>query len=121
MNDARKSDDESKGMAAERDVKDEHTLKSKQDRKMETSGELHRDRDRLKSRDRDRRRDFDKEREREEFERAKLKDRGHRSRERAKDSGHSEKSKRHSSHGMNQCVFVILASFCFSLLVLSSP
>ncbi|WJX54876.1 Cyclin-L1-1 [Trifolium repens] len=102
MNDARKSDDESKGMAAERDVKDEHTLKSKQDRRMETSGELHRDRDRerdrLKSRDRDRGRDSDKEREREEFERAKLKDRGHRSRERAKDSGHSEKSKRHSSH-----------------------
>ncbi|GAU20629.1 hypothetical protein TSUD_230430 [Trifolium subterraneum] len=102
LNDARKSDDESKGMAAERDVKDEHTLKSKQDRKMESSGELHRDRDRerdrLKSRDRDRGRDSDKEREREEFERAKLKDRGHRSRERAKDSGHSEKSKRHSSH-----------------------
>ncbi|KAK2372112.1 Cyclin-L1-1 [Trifolium repens] len=102
LNDARKSDDESKGMAAERDVKDEHTLKSKQDRRMETSGELHRDRDRerdrLKSRDRDRGRDSDKEREREEFERAKLKDRGHRSRERAKDSGHSEKSKRHSSH-----------------------
>jgi hypothetical protein len=125
LNDARKSDDESKGMAAERDVKDEHTLKSKQDRRMETSGELHRDRDRerdrLKSRDRDRGRDSDKEREREEFERAKLKDRGHRSRERAKDSGHSEKSKRHSSHGMNQRVFVILASFCFSLLVLSSP
>jgi hypothetical protein len=98
LNDARKSDDESKGMAAERDVKDEHTLKSKQDCRMETSGELHRDRDRLKSRDRDRGRDSDKEREREEFERAKLKDRGHRSRERAKDSGHSEKSKRHSSH-----------------------
>ncbi|KAK2449172.1 arginine-rich cyclin [Trifolium repens] len=102
LNDARKSDDESKGMAAERDVKDEHTLKSKQDRRMETSGELHRDRDRerdrLKSRDRDRGRDSDKEREREEFERAKLKDRGHRSRERAKDSGHSEKSKHHSSH-----------------------
>jgi hypothetical protein len=87
LNDARKSDDESKGMAAERDVKDEHTLKSKQDCRMETSGELHRDRDRLKSRDRDRGRDSDKEREREEFERAKLKDRGHRSRERAKDSG----------------------------------
>ncbi|KAK2450334.1 arginine-rich cyclin [Trifolium repens] len=102
LNDARKSDDESKGMAAERDVKDEHTLKSKQDRRMETGGELHRDRDRerdrLKSRDRDRGRDSDKEREREEFERAKLKDRGHRSRERAKDSGHSEKSKHHSSH-----------------------
>jgi hypothetical protein len=97
LNDARKSDDESKGMAAERDVKDEHTLKSKQDRRMETSGELHRDRDRerdrLKSRDRDRGRDSDKEREREEFERAKLKDRGHRSRERIKDSGHLEKSK----------------------------
>ncbi|PNX94129.1 cyclin-l1-1-like protein, partial [Trifolium pratense] len=102
LNDARKSDDESKGMAAERDVKDEHALKSKQDRKMEASGDLHRDRDRerdrLKSRDRDRGRDSDKEREREEFERAKLKDRGHRSRERPKDSGHSEKSRRHSSH-----------------------
>ena len=91
LNDARKSDDDSKGMAAERDVKDEPTLKSKPDRKMDASGELHRDRDRerdrLKSRDRDRGRDSDKERERDEAERVRLKDRGHRSRERAKDSG----------------------------------
>lgn len=102
LNDARKSDDDSKGMAVERDVKDEPTLKSKPDRKMDASGDSHRDRDRerdrLKSRDRDRGRDSDKERERDEAERVRLKDRGHRSRERAKDSGHSDKSKRHSSH-----------------------
>jgi cyclin L len=91
LNDARKSDDDSKGMAVERDVKDEPTLKSKPDRKMDASGDSHRDRDRerdrLKSRDRDRGRDSDKERERDEAERVRLKDRGHRSRERAKDSG----------------------------------
>ncbi|XP_012575375.1 cyclin-L1-1-like isoform X2 [Cicer arietinum] len=98
LNDARKSDEESKGMASERDLKDEPTLNSKQDRKMEAGSELRRDRDRIKYRDRDWGRDSDKEREREETERVKLKDRGHRSRERAKDLGHSEKSKRHSSH-----------------------
>ncbi|XP_073221641.1 cyclin-L1-1-like isoform X1 [Cicer arietinum] len=104
LNDARKSDEESKGMASERDLKDEPTLNSKQDRKMEAGSELRRDRDRIKYRDRDWGRDSDKEREREETERVKLKDRGHRSRERAKDlvfvldAGHSEKSKRHSSH-----------------------
>ncbi|AES97492.1 putative cyclin L/T [Medicago truncatula] len=98
LNDARKSDDESKGTAAERDVKDELTFKSKSDRRVEASGDLRRDLDRIKSRGRGRGRDSDNEREREEAERFKLKDHGHHSRQRARDSGHSEKSKRHSSH-----------------------
>ncbi|XP_027186311.1 cyclin-L1-1-like isoform X2 [Cicer arietinum] len=115
LNDARKSDDESKGMASERDLKDESTLKSKPDRKMEGGGELRRDRDRIKSRDRDWGRDSDKEREREETERVKLIDRGHRSRERAKDLGHSEKSKRHCIyHGMYLREFgICFFFFCF--------
>ncbi|MCI52794.1 cyclin-L1-1-like, partial [Trifolium medium] len=78
LNNARKSDDESKGMATECDVKDEITLKSKSDRRVEAC----RERERIKSRDRDRGRDSEKEREREEAERFKLKDHGHRSRER---------------------------------------
>ncbi|XP_027934120.1 cyclin-L1-1-like isoform X2 [Vigna unguiculata] len=105
LKDSKRSDDESKGMATDGEAKEEHMLKSKPDRKSEVIGETRRDRDRdrdrdrerdrdrdrdrTKSRDRDRGRDSDKERE------------GHRSRERAKDSvsaGHSEKSKRHSSH-----------------------
>ncbi|KAK2367737.1 hypothetical protein QL285_080990 [Trifolium repens] len=40
-------------------------------------------------------------------------DHGHRSRERVKDSGHLEKSKCYSLHGMNRHVFAILA-FAFS-------
>ncbi|MCI21330.1 cyclin-L1-1, partial [Trifolium medium] len=58
--------------------------------------------DRIKSRNRDQGRDSgrdsDKECELEEAERFKLKDHGHRSWERAKDLGHSEKSKHYSSH-----------------------
>ncbi|XP_061340857.1 cyclin-L1-1-like isoform X2 [Gastrolobium bilobum] len=102
LKDSKKSDDESKGMATEGEARDEPTVKTKSDRKMDASGEIRRDRDRdrdrdrTKSRDRDRGRDSDKEREREEAERDKLKDRGHRSWERAKDLGHS-KSKHHSS------------------------
>jgi hypothetical protein len=83
LNNARKSDDEPKGMATESDVKDEFTLKSKSNHRVEAC----RERDRIKSRGRDRGWDSDKEREREEAERFKLKDHGHRSRERAKDSG----------------------------------
>ncbi|XP_068492935.1 cyclin-L1-1 isoform X1 [Phaseolus vulgaris] len=117
LKDSKRSDDESKGTGTDGEAKEEHILKSKSDRKTDVVGETRRDRDRdrdrdrerdrdrdrdrTKSRDRDRGRDSDKEREREEAERDKLKDRGHRSRERAKDSvdaGHSEKSKRHSSH-----------------------
>ncbi|MED6138065.1 Cyclin-L1-1 [Stylosanthes scabra] len=121
LRESKKSDDESKSAATD-GTRDEHTQKSKSDRKMETSGDIRRDRerdrdrdrdrerdrdrdrdrerdrerDRTKSRDRDRGRDSDKEREREETERDKLKDR-HRSRERSKETGHSEKSKHHSS------------------------
>lgn len=100
LKDARKSDDESKGMAAEEEARDEHSRKSKSDRKIEVGGDSRRererdmDRDRTKSRDRDRGRNSDKEREREEAERDKLKDHAHRSKERVKDSGYSEKTKR---------------------------
>jgi hypothetical protein len=83
LNNARKSDGESKGMATESDVKDELALKSKSDHRVEAC----RERVRIKSRGRDRGRDSDKEREEEEAERFKLKDHGHRSRERVKDSG----------------------------------
>jgi len=103
LKDSKRSDDESKGTGTDGEAKEEHILKSKSDRKTDVIGETRRDRDRdrdrdrerdrdrdrdrTKSRDRDRGRDSDKEREREEAERDKLKDRGHRSRERAKDSG----------------------------------
>jgi len=87
LNDVRKSDDESKGTAAERDVKDELTFKSKSNRRVEASGDLRRDLDRIKSRGRGRGRDSDNEREREEAERFKLKDHDHHSRQRARDSG----------------------------------
>ena len=103
LKDSKRSDDESKGMSTEGEARDEPILKSKADHIGETrrnrdrdrdrerdrgrERDRDRDRDRTKSRDRDRGRDSDKEREREEAERDKLKDRGHRSRERAKDSG----------------------------------
>ncbi|XP_028780830.1 cyclin-L1-1 isoform X3 [Neltuma alba] len=114
-----KIDDDSKSMATEGEARDEPTLKSKSDRKAETTGETRRERERERERDRDRERerdrtkardrdrgrdsdrergrDSDRERDREEADRDKLKDRGHRSRDRTKDSGHSEKSKYHSS------------------------
>lgn len=92
-----KVDDDSKSTATEGEARDEPMLKSKSDRKVETSGESRRererdrdrdrDRERTKARDRDRGRDSDREREREEVDRDKLKDRGHRSRDRTKDSG----------------------------------
>ncbi|KAF7817873.1 cyclin-L1-1-like isoform X1 [Senna tora] len=114
LKESTKVDDDSKSTAAEGEARDEAMLKSKSDRKGETSGETRRerdrererdrDRDRIKARDRDRGRDSDRERERDEADRDKLKDRGHRSRDRTKDSeylilyaGHSEKSKYHSS------------------------
>ncbi|KAI4301858.1 hypothetical protein L6164_035096 [Bauhinia variegata] len=117
LKDGNKVDDESKNTAAaaEGEARDEPMLKTKSDRKAETSMERSRERDRerdrdrdrererererMKGRDRDRGRDSDREREREETERErdKPKDRGHRSRDRPKDSGHPEKSKHHSS------------------------
>ncbi|RYQ88398.1 hypothetical protein Ahy_B09g095609 isoform F [Arachis hypogaea] len=111
---SKKSDDESKSAATDGGARDELTLKSKSDRKMEASGDIRRDRDRDRERDRDRGRDSDREREREEIERDKHKDR-RRSRERSKETGHSEKSKHHSSRGMimNLHEFIYLFLFYF--------
>ncbi|KAE8684905.1 Cyclin-L1-1 [Hibiscus syriacus] len=112
LKESKKSDDESKSMPTEGDAREESRYKSKSEHKTESSGEKskdrerererdrERDRERAKAWDRDRGRDSDRERERDETERDrdKLKDRGHRSKDRTKDSGgHSEKSRHHSS------------------------
>ncbi|TYI97493.1 hypothetical protein E1A91_D01G147300v1 [Gossypium mustelinum] len=113
LKESKQSDDESKSMpTTDSDAREEPRHKSKSEHKTESSGEKSKDRDRererdrerdrerAKARDRDRGRDSDRERERDETERDrdKVKDRGHRSKDRTKDSGgHSEKSRHHSS------------------------
>lgn len=95
LKESRQSDDESKSMPTEGDVREEPRYRSKSEHRTESGGEKSKDRDRErdrerpKARDRDRGRDSDRERERDEAERDrdKVKDRGHRSRERTKDSG----------------------------------
>ncbi|XP_050239126.1 cyclin-L1-1-like isoform X2 [Quercus robur] len=113
MKDSKKSDDESKNVSVEGEAREEPLPKSNSELKTEASRERNRERekerererdrereDRIKARDRDRGRDSDRERDREETERDrdKAKDRSHRSKDRAKDSGgHSGKSRHHSS------------------------
>ncbi|XP_068318401.1 cyclin-L1-1-like [Pyrus communis] len=108
LKDSKESGDESKSMAVEGEAREDVNMKSKSERRMESSGdkskdrerdrERDRDRDRKRVRDRDRGRDSDRERDREEAERDRNRDRSHRSRDRAKDSGgHSDKSRHHSS------------------------
>ncbi|XP_012466804.1 cyclin-L1-1 isoform X2 [Gossypium raimondii] len=113
LKESKQSDDESKSMpTTDSDAREEPRHKSKSEHRTESSGEKSKDRDRererdrerdrerAKARDRDRGRDSDRERERDETERDrdKVKDRGHRSKDRTKDSGgHSEKSRHHSS------------------------
>ncbi|XP_028793489.1 cyclin-L1-1 isoform X2 [Neltuma alba] len=55
-----KIDDDSKSMATEGEARDEPTLKSKSDRKAETTGETRRERERERERDRDRERERDR-------------------------------------------------------------
>nr|QYW07134.1 cyclin L1-1 [Dimocarpus longan] len=115
VKDSKKSDDDSKSMSTDREVREEPAQKFKSEHRTESSGDRSKDRDRerererdrdrdrerdrTKSRDRDRGRDSDREREREDSERDrdKVKDRSHRSKDRFKDSGHSEKSRHHSA------------------------
>ncbi|VVA12784.1 PREDICTED: cyclin-L1-1 [Prunus dulcis] len=115
LKDSKESDE---SMPIEGEAKEDFSMKSKSERRTESSGDKSkdrdrerererererdrdrdRDRDRMKVRDRDRGRDSDRERDREEAERDRTKDRGYRSKDRAKDSGgHLEKSRHHSS------------------------
>lgn len=100
LKDSKKSDDDSKSMTIEDELREEPVVKSRSEPRTEGSGERikerERERERLKSRDRERGRDSDREREREDADRDrdKVKDRRHRS----KDSvGHPEKSRHASS------------------------
>ncbi|XP_057736604.1 cyclin-L1-1 [Arachis stenosperma] len=90
LRESKKSDDESKSAATEGGARDELTLKSKSDRKMEASGDIRRDRDRDRDRERDRDRDRDRDRERDrerERERERERDRTKsRDRDRGRDS-----------------------------------
>ncbi|GAV71407.1 Cyclin_N domain-containing protein [Cephalotus follicularis] len=110
LKDSKKSDDESKSITSVGEARDEPVPKSKSGHRMEGGSDRNKDRDRdkerdrerdrIKARDRDRGRDSDREREREEIERDRdrVKDRSHRSKDKAKDSGgYSEKSRHHSS------------------------
>ncbi|XP_015581186.1 cyclin-L1-1 [Ricinus communis] len=106
LKDSKKSNDESKAVDGE--ARDEPIPRSKSEHRAESSverskerdrgRERERERDRTKTHDRERGRDSDRERDLEETERERErnKDRGRRSKDR-KDSGHSEKSRYHSS------------------------
>ncbi|KAM5561384.1 cyclin-L1-1 [Rosa sericea] len=97
VKDSKESDDESKSMPVDVEGREDLNMKSKTERSK--SRERERDRDRERERDRDRIKVRDRDRgDREEAERDRTKDRGHRSKDRAKDSGgHSEKSRHYSS------------------------
>ncbi|KAH7543162.1 hypothetical protein FEM48_Zijuj02G0153900 [Ziziphus jujuba var. spinosa] len=109
LKESKKSDDESKSIPVEGDVKEEPVQKSKSDHRSEIGGERNkereserereRERNSIKARDCDRGRDSDRERKRKqsEMDRDKIKEQGHRSRDRKKDLGNSEKSRHHSS------------------------
>ncbi|THU68653.1 hypothetical protein C4D60_Mb08t06130 [Musa balbisiana] len=105
---SKKTDDDTRNVAAEGDHKEETTVKPKVDHKADANTERNydRERERTKSRDRDSRgrdsdydgrgRDSDRDRDREkDVEREREKDRRHRAKD--KGSGHSEKSRHHSS------------------------
>ena len=96
LKESKKGDDDPKSMAVEGEGREE-PIQSKSEHRTEASGERNkererdrdRERERVKARDRDRGRDSDRERERDEIDRDrdKVKDRKHRSKDRAKDSG----------------------------------
>nr|XP_009412076.1 PREDICTED: cyclin-L1-1 isoform X2 [Musa acuminata subsp. malaccensis] len=105
---SKKTDDDTRTVAAEGDHKEESTVKPKIDHKADANTERNydRERERTKTRDRDSRgrdsdydgrgRDSDRDRDREkDVEREREKDRRHRAKD--KGSGHSEKSRHHSS------------------------
>ena len=98
LKDSKKNDDELKNMSVEGEAREEPLPKSNSDHRTDASRERNRQREererdreegRIKARDRDRSRDFDHVRDQEETERDrdKAKDRSHRSKDRAKDSG----------------------------------
>lgn len=90
LKESKKSDDDSKSMPGEGEVREDRPPKSKAENRPEASGEKSKERDRgTKSRERDRGRDSDREREREESDRDrdKVKDRSHRSKDKGKESG----------------------------------
>ncbi|XP_030515222.1 cyclin-L1-1 [Rhodamnia argentea] len=112
---SRRSDDESNNVPTEGGVKDDSVPKSKSEHRNEAIGERNkerekdrdrerdrdrdrdRERERTKCRDRDRGRDSDREREREDSDRDKARERRRHSKDGGKDSGHSDKSRHHSS------------------------
>ncbi|KAK4771604.1 hypothetical protein SAY87_032136 [Trapa incisa] len=105
-----------------RQTREELPPKSKYDHGTEATGgksreredrdrDRERDRERGKTRDRDRGRDSDRERDREDSDRDKARDRSYRPKDRTKDSGHSDRSRHHSSRGK---IFIVL--FCFVLI-----
>ncbi|KAL2942264.1 Cyclin-L1-1 [Bienertia sinuspersici] len=124
MRESKRSDDESKDTTTDGEGREDSIVKSKLELRTETSRERSRDRDRererdperdrnrekdrdrerirdrekQKSRERERERDSGRERERVDTDREFVKERSHRSRDKAKDSGgHSDKSRHHSS------------------------
>ncbi|XP_048325166.2 cyclin-L1-1 isoform X2 [Ziziphus jujuba] len=109
LKESKKSDDESKSIPVEGDLKEEPVQKSKSDHRSEIGGERNKERESerereregnsIKARDCDRGRGSDRERKRKqsEMDRDKIKEQGHRSRDRKKDLGNSEKSRHHSS------------------------
>ncbi|XP_058076855.1 cyclin-L1-1 isoform X5 [Magnolia sinica] len=98
---SKKTEDDMKIVPVEGEAKEETAAKPKLDHRTDASGERNRERERerMKVRDRDKGgRDSDREREKEQDrDREKLKERSHRVKDKGKDSGHSEKSRRHSS------------------------
>ncbi|XP_058076852.1 cyclin-L1-1 isoform X2 [Magnolia sinica] len=104
---SKKTEDDMKIVPVEGEAKEETAAKPKLDHRTDASGERNRERERerMKVRDRDKGgRDSDREREKEQDrDREKLKERSHRVKDKGKDSGHSEKSRRHSSREYAFC------------------
>ncbi|XP_022869655.1 cyclin-L1-1-like [Olea europaea var. sylvestris] len=106
-----KSADDSKSMPTGEESREDPESKLMSDHRTEAGGESNKERDKDKDRDRDRERErtksrvhdrgreSDRERRREDSERDrdKIKERGHPSRDKGKDSGRVKKSKHHSS------------------------
>ncbi|XP_020114061.1 cyclin-L1-1 isoform X2 [Ananas comosus] len=113
LKESKKSEDDGKNVPAELDGKEDLTVKSKSDYKLDASIERGREREKERSRGRDRDsrgresdrdsrgRDSDRERERErEIDRDREKERRHRSKD--KGSGHSDKLRHHSSRDRSE-------------------
>uniref|UniRef100_A0A1D1ZB69 Cyclin-L1-1 n=1 Tax=Anthurium amnicola TaxID=1678845 RepID=A0A1D1ZB69_9ARAE len=120
LKESKKSDDDIKSMPTDGEAKDDQAVKSMVDHRIDADTEKNRDREKERSKtrdrervkeydkdrevrdyDRDKERDYDRDREREKVEREKDKHRERSRRSKDKGSGHSEKSRHHSSrdHG----------------------